>query len=415
MTTDAIADMISARTSAKSGMDRAFAMGTPRASKEPMLLRTLIYLPDQAFLQPEDLALDSPTTLVLAFGASHYDSESRPLRDLRAAFPQAHLLGCSTAGEIHGTRISDGSVVVALVRFEHTRIKTASTAVETSGGSFAAGERLGRELLAPDLHGVFVLSDGLNVNGSELVRGIHGVVGDRAVVTGGLAGDGDRFKRTWVMHRGVAEAGIVAAVGLYGSRVRIGHGSKGGWDIFGPERTITRSKGNVLYELDGKPALQLYKEYLGERAAGLPATALLFPLALRARGDSDVKVVRTVLAVDEREQSLTFAGDMPQSSLAQLMRANFDRLVQGASDAALMALSGVTTGPLPVLSIAISCVGRRLVLGERTEEETEATLEVLPAAVQQVGFYSYGEISPYAGGGCELHNQTMTLTTFSEA
>jgi hypothetical protein len=204
----------------------------------------------------------------------------------------------------------------------------------------------------------------------------------------------------------------VTAVGLYGPRVRVGHGSQGGWDIFGPERRVTRSSGNVLFELDGRPALQLYKQYLGDRAAGLPATALLFPLALR-EGPDDAKVlVRTVLSVDEASQSMTFAGNVPQGHRAQLMRANFERLIDGASRAAEDALAEGATGD--VLSIAISCVGRRLILGQRTEEEIEAALRKLPARTRQVGFYSYGEISPYASGHCDLHNQTMTLTTISE-
>jgi hypothetical protein len=196
--------------------------------------------------------------------------------------------------------------------------------------------------------------------------------------------------------------------------VRVGHGSKGGWDIFGPERLVTRAEGNVLYELDGRPALELYKSYLGDRAAGLPATGLLFPLSLRSGEEGDERrLVRTILAVDEAAQSLTFAGDIPTGSRVQLMRANFDRLVEGAASAAAMtALRGAAEGP--VLSVAISCVGRRLVLGERTEEETEATLEALPPGAQQVGFYSYGELSPFAAGRCDLHNQTMTLTTLWE-
>jgi hypothetical protein len=96
------------------------------------------------------------------------------------------------------------------------------------------------------------------------------------------------------------------------------------------------------------------------------------------------------------------------------MKANFDRLVQGACDAATMSLRGDGTQGA-TLSIAISCVGRRLVLGQRVEEETEATLDALPPTTRQVGFYSYGEISPYAGGTCDLHNQTMTLTTLAES
>ena len=189
--------------------------------------------------------------------------------------------------------------------------------------------------------------------------------------------------------------------------------SKGGWDRFGPERTVTRSEGNVLFELDGKPALDLYKTYLGERASGLPATALLFPLALRARAGEEKSLVRTILAVDESARSLTFAGDVPQGSLAQLMRANFDRLVDGAEGAALMTRGRCGKGR-STLAVAISCVGRRLVLGERTEEELEAVGDVLPEGARVLGFYSYGEISPFATGRCDLHNQTMTLTTLQE-
>jgi hypothetical protein len=187
----------------------------------------------------------------------------------------------------------------------------------------------------------------------------------------------------------------------------------GGWDIFGPERRVTRARGNVLYELDGKPALALYKEYLGERSSGLPATALLFPLALRQSSDDPKRLVRTVLSVDEGDQSMTFAGDIPQGGLAQLMKANLDRLIEGAAQAALMARRPWREGA-PRLAVAISCVGRRLILGQRTEEETEAALDALSAETAQVGFYSNGEISPYVDGHCDLHNQTMTMTTFGE-
>jgi hypothetical protein len=252
------------------------------------------------------------------------------------------------------------------------------------------------------------------VNGSQLVRGLNDALPAGVVVTGGLAADGDRFTRTWVLHEGAPASGVVSAVGFYGEHVRFGHGCRGGWDIFGPERTVTRSRDNVLFELDGKPALDLYKSYLGDRAAGLPATALLFPLALRSGSDDANRLVRTVLAVDEAAQSMTFAGDIPEGALAQLMRANFDRLIEGAGDAGRS--SSLSPGDeQPTLAIAVSCVGRRLVLGERTEEEIEATFDTLPKLSQQVGFYSYGELSPLVGANCDLHNQTMTITTISEA
>lgn len=358
--------------------------------------------------------IDSRRTLMLVFGPSSFLDSDGPLDELLHDYPESVVIGCSTAGEILGTQIFDDSLSVAIMRFDHTDLRTASATVGSAEEAFAAGQRIAQQLNDTGLKGIFVLSDGLQVNGSELVRGLNSQVPSSVVVTGGLAGDGDRFSRTWVLQDRKPKAGCVTAVGFYGNHIRIGHGSKGGWDRFGPERRVTKSNGNVLFELDGRPALQLYKEYLGDRAAGLPATGLLFPLALRA-DQGDVKsLVRTILAVNEREQSLTFAGDIPEGAFAQLMKANFDRLVQGASEAATTTkLSG--DGCSSTLAVAISCVGRRLVLGERTEEETEATLDVLPPGTKQVGFYSYGEISPYATGTCDLHNQTMTLTTFSEA
>ena len=358
--------------------------------------------------------IDSSQTLILLFGASSFIDSPDPIDELLREYPKSMVIGCSTAGEILRTQIFDESVSVVIVRFDHTGLKIASAPARSADGSFEAGRHIAQQLHDPALKGILVLSDGLHVNGSELVRGLNSGVPASVVVTGGLAADGDRFHRTWVLQDRRPQTGYVTAVGFYGDRIRIGHGSKGGWDRFGPERRVTRAKGNVLFELDDRPALQLYKEYLGDRALGLPATGLLFPLALRANNTDTKSLVRTILAVNEGEQSLTFAGDIPEGSLAQLMKANFDRLVQGALEAAsstrLPADDGLTT-----LAIAISCVGRRLVLGERTEEEIEATLDVLPKQTQQIGFYSYGEISPYAAGTCDLHNQTMTLTTLNEA
>lgn len=363
--------------------------------------------------QDEFPAMDSDKTVVIVFGASEFLSAPAPIREIALAYPNSHLIGCSSSGEILGSKLSDGTLSVAVLQLDHGSVTSACTLVSAPDQSYEAGQKLARKLQDPSLRGVLVLSDGLAVNGSELARGLSSVLPESVAITGGLAGDGDRFERTWVIERGEPRSGAVSAVGLHGDRLRLGHGSKGGWDMFGPERTITRSEGSVLFELDGKPALDLYKEYLGDRASGLPATGLLFPLALRTNSLDGERIVRTILAVDEDAHSMTFAGDVPEGSRAQLMRANFDRLVEGASGAALMTKNGGDQCE-ETLAIAISCVGRRLVLGERTEEEIEATLDVLPANTKQIGFYSYGELSPLANGRCDLHNQTMTLTTISE-
>lgn len=353
-------------------------------------------------------SVDAARSLTFCFGAPSYRDDPEAIRELHLGVG-GPIVGCSTAGEIHGVEVHDGTLSAVVVEFATTSVAWAAAPI-TAVSSFAAGAGVADRLAEdPELRGVFVLSDGLDVNGTDLVRGFASRVPPGVVVTGGLAADAARFEQTWVLVDGKPASGFVTAVGLSGPHLRVGHGSKGGWDRFGPERTVTRSAGNVVYELDGQPVLDLYKRYLGELAAELPASALLFPLSLRSADDKHL--VRTVLAVDEDARSLTFAGDVPQGHRVRLMQANFDRLVDGAEDAAHGALD---RGGEAAVSIAISCVGRRLVLGERTEDELEATMHVLPDGVVQAGFYSYGEISPYAEGSCDLHNQTMTLTTLAE-
>lgn len=352
--------------------------------------------------------LDSERTLVIVFAAPGFGAQPRAIIELASAYPRAKVIGCSSAGEIDQTRIHDDSIVVSVVRFEHTRVKLAEAKL---GDARAAGEAIAQDLASADLKTVFVLAPGTGVNGGALVAGLNARLAPHVTVTGGLASDGDRFHRTWVIAGGRVETDAVVAVGLYGDRVRIGHGSRGGWDTFGVERVVTRAEGNVLYTLDDRPALALYKDYLGDRAAGLPATALRFPLALRPTTDTTDSVVRTVVGVDEATQALRFAAEIPQGWYAKLMSANLDRLVLGAQQAGAAA---ARTAEGPVLCVAVSCVGRRLMLGERSEEELQATLEALPVGTAQVGFYGYAEIAPHTSGEAGLHNQTMSLTVVSE-
>lgn len=350
--------------------------------------------------------------LVLAFGATARIRDAAIWNALREQWPEAHIVACSTAGEIFGTVVHDDSVVATALRFERSRAVAVSVALGDVEGSRAAGRALASRLEAAGLRHVFVVSDGLRVNGSELVYGLTEVLPEGVAVTGGLSGDGSRFQETLVGLDAVPTGGQIVAIGWYGDALEVGFGSLGGWDPFGPERLVTRARGAVLYELDGQPALELYKRYLGDYAAQLPSSGLLFPLTIRR--DQEPGVVRTILAVDERAQSLTFAGEVPEGAYARLMRANFDRLVDGAQGAARTCSTALGGRPADV-AFLISCVGRKLVLQQRIEEEVEAVREVLGTTPVLTGFYSYGEISPFTPSArCALHNQTMTITTLRE-
>jgi hypothetical protein len=354
----------------------------------------------------------SQANLVLAFGSPSALSV-QALAALRDTYPSALQVGCSTAGEIQGTRVHDDSLVATAVRFAQTRVHGAHIDLEEGEDAAHAGARLVSQLPKPGLVHVLVLCDGQHVNGSALVKGMMGGLPKGVQVTGGLAGDGPRFQRTLTLAGGEARERRIAAVGFYGKNLQVGYGSLGGWDPFGPQRRVTRSKGNVLYELDGQPALALYKKYLGNHVSDLPASALLFPLSVQVTPQGG-EVVRTILAVSEGDQSMTFAGDLPEGSTARLMKANFDRLVDGASGAARTSTQALGQGR-PELAVLISCVGRKLVLKQRVEEELESVQEVLGPGTVMAGFYSYGEICPAAPqANCELHNQTMTITTFRE-
>ncbi|MCB0915124.1 MAG: FIST C-terminal domain-containing protein [Actinobacteria bacterium] len=356
--------------------------------------------------------LDGPATLVLLFAGGSETQVAELPPGLVAAFGQSIVVGCSTSGCIEADRLSDDVVVGAVAQFEHSTLKSAVAELARPEDSYDCGGSLARQLsTGSGLRAVIVLAPGLGVNGSALVQGLTDNLPPEVLVTGGLAGDGTRFGHTWVLHGSAMESEQVVAVGLYGSRLRLGHGSRGGWEPFGPERVITASNGNVLNELDGRPALELYRQYLGDLATDLPASGLRFPLAVRESRDASRALTRTLLAVDEDAMTMTFAGDVPQGWLAQLMGADSPDLLDGASDAALQARPGIDR---PVLAIAVSCVGRRMVLGEGADEELERTFDELPAGSVQAGFYSYGELSPTGSGVCELHNQTMTLTTITE-
>lgn len=355
---------------------------------------------------------NSSSNLIFAFGSTTLMADPLLLSNLRQKYPDANILMNSTAGEIMDIAVQDETIAVTAVQFERTTLQATSITIQPEESSLNAGRRLGSQFETQNLQCLFIISDGQKVNGSDLVRGLQESLPDNTIITGGLAGDGVHFRKTLVGLNSAPVESCIAAIGFYGTSLQVTCGSAGGWDSFGPERLVTRSAGNILYELDGQPALEIYKKYLGEYASQLPSAGLLFPLSIR-NGKSDA-IVRTILGVNEEDNSLTFAGNIPEGYYARLMKASFDRLIEGAALAAQNSLTDLSTSP-PDLAILISCVGRKIVLNQRIEEEVEIIRSVYGESTAITGFYSYGEISPsYTSEGPELHNQTMTITTFTE-
>ena len=352
--------------------------------------------------------------LVLVFGSRVAMENPDVFNSITDLYPTAAIAGCTTSGEILGADVFSESLVVTAIQFDHTHVQLAKVQIEDSQQSLKVGEELSRSLVSEDLTHVIILSDGLRVNGTDLVRGLQKHLPSQVQITGGLAGDGESFEKTLVCCDGPPTEGQIAAVGFYGSRLHVGYGSLAGWAPFGPERLITKSKSNRLYELDGQPALELYRTILNEEGANaLSAARFHFPLEIHDE-ERNKGLVRTVIAVDEEDNSLVFAGDVPEGNTAYLMKANITQLTQGAAEAAHT--SSNNRNGSTQFAFLVSCVGRKIVLKQRTFLELEAVQEVLGQGTPMAGFYSYGELAPFATGQeCHLHNETMTITTFSEA
>lgn len=357
------------------------------------------------------LSLYIEADVFLLFISSEFKPKQEVVNYLNDKYPKAIIIGCSTAGEISNITVNDNTISLTAIHFEKVTCKRAAFEIQNKECSFKAGAQLAKSLYSKDLKHVIVFSDGLNVNGADLVSGLKSQLSSVSI-TGGLAADGADFKNTFVVDGNQIKDKTIVALGFYGKALNVGYSSNGGWDSFGIERLVTKSEKNVLYELDGKPALELYKSFLGEEAEHLPSSGLLFPLSMRISENSQ-PVVRTILAINEEEQSLTFAGNIPEDSYVRLMKANIDRLIAGAETSADHANFNSTQSS--DLAILISCVGRRLVLKQLVEEEVEIVREVIGEKPSITGFYSYGEIAPFGEfSPCELHNQTMTITTLSE-
>lgn len=368
----------------------------------------------------KDLPGASPlpsANLVLVFGSVKRFSEGKLQGFLKSRYPTAQLVGCTTSGEISPAGVFDDSIQITAIQWEKTIQRVAQTKMSGMQSSFEAAASLAKQLKSDGLRTVLVISDGLNVNGSELLKGFQSVLGDIPIV-GGLAGDGGAFVKTLQLFNDTVSDNQVIAVGLYGDALITSSGALGGWKPYGPPRKVTKSEKNVVLELDGKPALPLYRMYIGEAfARGLPGTGLKFPLAVIEEGKRDVEKIRTLLAIDSTNNSLTFAGNVEEGETVRLCQTNHDRLVEGAGGAANLVIDGLSANKTnqPGLAVCVSCVGRKGVMAEQVVDEVKLVQQILGPQTSVTGFYSYGELAPRPNTtDSVLHNQTMTIGYLSE-
>ncbi|SDX04197.1 FIST signal transduction protein [Flavobacterium degerlachei] len=351
--------------------------------------------------------------LVLVFGNRILLENEEVIKNIRQEFPYEHIVFGSTAGEILCCNVNDNSISVTAIELEKSSfVVERENVLDYDKNAKKLGEALYNKIPKENLKHLFVLSEGSFVNGSSLINGLENEIDSAVSITGGICGDDARFEKTLASYKENPKEGEVILIGFYGETLEVSFASFGGWIPFGPERVITKSEANILYEIDGQPALDLYKKYLGDKAQELPQASLLYPLNVTPEGKEE-PVVRTILKINDENHSMTLAGDVPMNSKVQLMMASVDGIAEGAQIAAEYAMKNRKNAP--EVAILVSCIGRKLVMNQRVEEEIEEVRECIGEKVPMTGFYSYGEMAPFNGStSCELHNQTMTLTLISE-
>lgn len=349
--------------------------------------------------------------VVFFFGDTDIIKKDESFYSIKTLFPETIVVGCSTSGNIVASEVSDYKMTATAVKFDNAKVKFSASTFNDEDDIEVQSQKLVKELISDDLKHIFIMCDGLTINGSELTKGINNAV-KNIPITGGMAGDGARFEQTYIIADDVAKQRTVLALGFYGDSLEIGTGCFSGWSEFGTQRVITKSNKNIVYEIDGEPALDLYKKYLGELSQDLPNSGLRFPLSIKQEGDKS-EVIRTLLNINEDDKSIMFAGDVPEGCFARLMKADIDLLIDGAGTAAsyINKVNNKTA-----LGLIVSCVGRKIIMNQLIDDELEAVQDVLGDNVNLTGFYSYGEIAPFHDDvlNCQLHNQTMTITTIYE-
>ena len=358
----------------------------------------------------ESITLNNP--LVLILGNRFLLEKEDVYEEVRDLFPSGHLVFGSSSGEIVAGAVNDNHITITAIEFEKSSFEIQTFNIhKVEDDSEKAGAAIVKKLTPEGLKHIFVLSEGSFVNGSALTKGMQEAL-PNVLITGGLCGDDARFEKTLASYNEAPKEGEIVVIGFYGETFEASFSIYGGWTPFGPERLITKSDGNILYEIDGKPALDLYKTYLGDKAKDLPGSALIYPLNVKSK-ENDQSFVRTILNIDEEKNAMILAGDVPEQSKVQLMMTNMDSIASASETAALRAMEGRNNPPQ--LALLISCIGRKLVLDQRIEEEVEEVMSVIGDDVVISGMYSYGEIAPFYGErSCKLHNQTMTITLISE-
>jgi len=349
--------------------------------------------------------------LLIVFASDSYDLPAlvAAINERSGGVP---LIGCSGAGQFATDGPGDACVVVSALGGPGFQAITAG-AQQDDGRLRETGADVAAQVatLGGGEHRVvLMLSDALAGDQEEVIRGAYSVLGATVPLVGGCAGDDFKMAGTHQFHGDqVLQGGVVAAALV--SDAPFGVGVCHGWTKTGEPVMVTKSGRNTVYELDDRPALDVYLERLGAPEAAYvdPAAfaefGIVHPLGLDRR--SSEPAVRFVAGADFEQRSLSMIAEVPQGGLAWFMSGD-DASVQSATDVACGAALDALGGREPAALLAFDCAARRGVLGDEGIVAEVERIAAHAAGAPVAGFYSYGEIAR-TSGAARFHNQTLVV------
>lgn len=342
---------------------------------------------------------NSSNLLIQVFCSVNNNSKiEKLLSNIVSILPNSILIGATSRGEIIDGEVLDEKIIINFTDFQHTNLKL--TILKNIKNSAELGKRFSKEADTKDLKAVITFACGLEFNGDEFLQNVS-FSNDDVVIAGGVAGSIDTHQSSFIFTKDeIIENGIVS-VSLSSKVLNVYNDYSFNWQKVGKRLKITKAKGNRVYEIDGKKAVDVFSYYLGERIFRdyFEQIGSEFSLMIDRHG---VNIARSIMS-EHKDGSLTFSGNFKDGDDVYFAFGNVKDILKKSFKIA----KNIQNHPVEAIFV-YSCVARKMFLKEDINCETMPLGQIAPTC----GFFTHGEF--FTAKNNEFLNQTMTVLTLSE-
>ena len=329
------------------------------------------------------------------------------LQGIDDAWPGIELIGCTTDGEL-SSRLGyreDSTALVLLgsdvIDFTAGLGRDVSKDIEAACTQAVSSAKAKTEL-PPAL--CFTFPESLTTSGQQIVEALGQSLGVEIPLLGATAGDNFQLNGTHQFCGREVFSDAVPVLLLSGPLV-YSIAVESGWKPIGEPGLVTRSDGTLVHEIDDRPAIEFYRQFLGQDSDPGPES----PLAvLDKHGKVECLRATLVPVSEENKGAINYVGDVRQGAMVQITVADRSAILEGCTESVTKAFAGYPHGKTPSAAMFFSCAARKYLLGTRTGDEIGIVESVIGSQVPICGFYGYGEIGPpTTDDPSQFHNETF--------